>query len=117
VGTEHILLALLAEDGGTAADVLKSSGATYDQVRGAVVRMMGVGVDPDPGAGSGEPALTGRAQDTIGVAEDQASRRGRSQAGTEEILLALVEERDGAAVRILQQLDVDPTAIRTALSS
>jgi Clp amino terminal domain, pathogenicity island component len=37
--------------------------------------------------------------------------------GTEHILLALVADRDGAAVRILQQLAADPVAIRSALSS
>jgi ATP-dependent Clp protease ATP-binding subunit ClpC len=115
VGTEHILLALFDEDGGTAAGILKASGATYEQVRAAVIRMMGIGVDPAHGAG--KPTFTGRAQDAIELARRQASRRGKDQAGTEHILLALVEERDGAAARVLQQLDADPAAIRSALSS
>jgi ATP-dependent Clp protease ATP-binding subunit ClpC len=117
VGTEHILLALLAEDEGTAAVVLTSAGATYEQVRAAVVRMMGVGVQPEAGGGSGEPTFTGRADDMIELARRKASERGRDRAGTEDILLALVEERDGAALRILRQLDVEPAAIRSALSS
>jgi ATP-dependent Clp protease ATP-binding subunit ClpC len=117
VGTEHILLALLAEGDGTAAVLLTSSGATYEHVRAAVVRMMGVGVDPDPGGGSSEPTFTGRAQDTIELAQRYASRRGQELVGTEDVLLALVDDRHGAAVRILQQLDVDPAAIRSALSS
>jgi len=108
---------VLAEDEGTAAVVLKSSGATYEQVRGAVVRMMGVGVDPDQGAAAGEPTFTRRAQEAIELAQDEARQRGHGTAGTEDILLALVEERDGAAVRILRQLDVDAAEIRSALSS
>lgn len=117
MGTEHILLALLAEDEGTAAVVLKSSGATYAHVRAAVLRMMGLGVEPDSGSGSGEPTFTGPAQDAIEIAQREASARGRDQVGTEDILLALVQERDGAAARILLQLDADPAAIRAALSS
>jgi ATP-dependent Clp protease ATP-binding subunit ClpC len=115
VGTEHILLALLGEDDGTAARVLNSSGVTYEQVRVAVIRMMGMGAETDPGAD--EPSFTGRAQDVIDLAQQEASRRGQDPAGTEHILLALVAERNGAAVRILLQLDADPAAIRSALPS
>jgi ATP-dependent Clp protease ATP-binding subunit ClpC len=113
VGTEHILLALLRGEKGTAAGVLKSSGTGYEQVRAAVIAMMGLGVEATPG----EPSFTGRAQDVIKLAEQEASRGGQDQAGTEHILLALVQERDGAAVRILRQLDADPAAIRSALAS
>jgi ATP-dependent Clp protease ATP-binding subunit ClpA len=90
---------------------------TYERVRTAVIAMMGFGVDPEPGAGSAEPMFTGRAEDAIELAQQEAARRGRDRAGTEDILLALVQERDGAAVRILRQLDADPPTIRAALSS
>ena len=113
MGTEHILLALLREDEGTAAKVLKSSGVTYREVRVAVIRMMGVGVE----AVAGEPPFTGRAQDTIERARREASIRDHRQVGTEHILLALIREQDGAAARILLQLDADPAAIRGALAS
>jgi ATP-dependent Clp protease ATP-binding subunit ClpA len=115
VGTEHILLALLGEDDGTAAGILRSSGVAYPQVRAAVIRMMGLGAEPD--AATVEPVFTGRAQDALSLAQQEASRRGQATVGTEHILLALVAERDGAAVRILQQLDADPVAIRSTLSS
>jgi len=113
VGTEHILLALLREDEGTAATLLKSAGVGYHQVRVAVVRMMGVGVEP---AGEELP-FTARAQDALERARREASIRDRPQVGTEHILLALIREHDGAAARILLQLDADPGAIRAALAS
>lgn len=76
--------------------------------------MMGRGAD----AGDDEqPTFTGRAQDAVEFARRTASAAGREQADTEDILLALIEQRDGAAVRILLQIDVDPTAIRSALAS
>ncbi|MBV9338090.1 MAG: hypothetical protein JO243_19560 [Solirubrobacterales bacterium] len=113
VGTEHILLALLREDEGTAAAVLKSSGVTYHQVRVAVVRMIGVGIE----APGGDLSFTGRAQDAIERARREASIRDQPQVGTEHILLALIRAQDGAAARVLLQLDADPAAIRAALAS
>ena len=113
MGTEHILLALLREDEGTAAIVLKSSGVTYRQVRVAVIRMVGVGVE----AARGELPFTGPAQDALERARREASIRDQAQVGTEHILLALLRAQDGAATRILLQLDADPAAIRAALAS
>lgn len=86
---------------------------THAQVRASVVRMMGLGAEP----GSHELAFTGRAEDALELARQQATEAGRGEAGTEDLLLALVSERDGAAVRILLQLDADPAAIRAALAS
>jgi ATP-dependent Clp protease ATP-binding subunit ClpC len=113
VGTEHILLALFLEPEGSAAHVLASFGVSHAQVRTAVVRMMGLGIE----APEGELALTGPAQDVIDRARREASIRDQRQVGTEHILLALVHKRDGAATRILLQLDADPAAIRAALPS
>ena len=114
MGTEHILLALLHEaQEGSSTSILTSSGVTYEQVRDEVMRMMGMGVD----SGMDELMFTGPAQDAIELAQRNASARGDSHAGSEDILCALVSERDGAAVRILLQLDADPAAIRSALSS
>jgi len=113
VGTEHILLGLLRAPEGRAAEVMASFGVSHDDVRAAVVRMMGIGVEV-PG---GELSFTGRAEDTIDRARREASIRDEPQVGTEHLLLALVREPDGAAARILFQLDADPVAIRSALSS
>jgi ATP-dependent Clp protease ATP-binding subunit ClpC len=93
--------------------VLASFGVTHGLVRTAVVRMMGLGIE----SVSGELMFTGRAQDVIDRARREASIRDQAKVGTEHILLALVHARDGAAARILLQLDADPEAIRAALSS
>jgi ATP-dependent Clp protease ATP-binding subunit ClpA len=102
---------LSLEADGTAARVLASYGATPAQLRAAVVRMMGVGVEPP----EGELAFTGRAQDVIDRARVEASIRDEPQAGPEHILLAMVHDFSGAAARILVELDADPAAIRSAL--
>jgi ATP-dependent Clp protease ATP-binding subunit ClpC len=104
-------LALLRESEGTAAGVLASFGVDHDQVRKAVVRMMGVGVE----APKGEVSFTGRAQDAIDRARREASARDQP-VGTEHLLLALVQEPNGAAARILLQLDAEPPTIRAAIA-
>jgi ATP-dependent Clp protease ATP-binding subunit ClpC len=104
---------VLLEPEGTAAQVLASFGVDYARVRAAVVGMMGLGIEPP----EGELAFTGPAQDVIDRARREASIRDERQVGTEHILAALVHKRDGAATRILLQLDVDPTDVRSALPS
>ncbi|MGO9498513.1 MAG: Clp protease N-terminal domain-containing protein [Solirubrobacteraceae bacterium] len=113
IGTEHVLLGLLREEDGLAARVLASLGVTYEPVRAAVVRMLGLGVD-DPGD---DLPSTGPATAAIERAGREASVLGAEQLGTEHILLALMREDGGAASRILRQLDVDPVAVRSAISA
>jgi ATP-dependent Clp protease ATP-binding subunit ClpC len=113
IGTEHLLLALFLASEGRAAQVLASFGVSHAQVRMAVLRMMGLGLEPP----EGELAFTGPAQDVIERARREASIRDEREVGTEHILLALVHKRDGAATRILLELDAEPEAIRAALAS
>lgn len=112
MGTEHILLALVREGEGGAAEVLRTAGVTHDRVRAAVLGMIGPGAEP----AGGELSFTGPAQDAIDRARREAAIRDRPKAGTEHLLLALLRKQDGAAVRILLQLDADPGEIRDALA-
>jgi len=111
VGTEHLLLGLLREQDGAAATSLMSVDVTHERVRAAVVRMMGVGVEDEVE----ELPFTGPASEAIERAAREASVLGCERVGTEHILLALIRDPAGAAVRILVQLDVDPATIRSAL--
>lgn len=86
---------------------------THEQVRASVIRMMGLGVE----APDAELWFTGRAEDVIERARREAAIRDQARVGTEHILLALMRDQDGAAVRILLELDADPAAIRAALPS
>jgi ATP-dependent Clp protease ATP-binding subunit ClpC len=113
IGTEHILLALFLAPEGRAAQVLGSFGVGHAQVRTAVVRMMGLGLEPP----EGELALTGPAQDVLDRARREASIRDEREVGTGHILLALVHKPNGAAARILLEFDADPADIRSALAS
>ena len=113
VGTEHLLLGLLRERDGSAATALASLDVTYERVRAAVVRMMGVGVE----AATGELPLTGPAQNAVDRAQREASVLGAERVGTEHILLGLAREPSGAAARILLQMDADAEAIRSAVDN
>ena len=75
--------------------------------------MLGIGVE----APDADLSFTGRAEDVIDRARREASIRDQAQVGTEHLLLALVHDPNGAAARILLQLDAEPAAIRAALPS
>jgi ATP-dependent Clp protease ATP-binding subunit ClpC len=113
IGTEHILLGLLREDESVAARALSSLGISYERVRAAVVRMMGLGVD-DPGD---EVPSTAAATAAVERAGREASVLGAKEVGTEHILLALTPHGSGAAARILEQLDVDREALGPAIAA
>jgi ATP-dependent Clp protease ATP-binding subunit ClpC len=74
--------------------------------------MMGFGIE----APETELGLTGRAQDVMDRARREAFLRDERLVGTEHILLALIHRPEGAAVRILLELDADPADIRAALA-
>jgi ATP-dependent Clp protease ATP-binding subunit ClpA len=108
IGTEHILLGLLAEQQGDAAWVLQSLGIDIDQVRAAVVRIVGAG----EGASEGQIPFTPRGKKVLELALREALSLGHNYIGTEHILLGIVRENDGVAANILLGLDADPEKVR-----
>lgn len=110
IGDEHILLGLLLEDEGLAARVLESLGLTVGEARAAVVRIVGVG------AGGAHPSrqipFTPRAKKVLAVAVREAWTRGDRGVATEHILLALVEDNEGPAARILLDFGLAPQKVR-----
>jgi hypothetical protein len=108
IGTEHILLGLLREDEGLAARVLESFDITVERVRGQVVRIVGSGEEVT----SGQIPFTPRAKKVLELAQHEASSLSHDYIGTEHILLALVRENEGVAVRILLDFDADSEKVR-----
>ena len=98
IGTEHILLGLVAEKGGVALRVLESLGISADQVRAAVERTVGQGSRRV----FTQPTLTPRTKRVIELAVDEARRLGHHYIGTEHLLLGLVREGEGVAVEVLR---------------
>jgi len=108
IGTEHILLGLVAEQGGVALRVLEGLDISADQVRAAVERTVGQGSRRV----FTQPTLTPRTNRVIELAVDEARKLGHHYIGTEHLLLGLVREGEGVAVDVLQRLGAPPQAIR-----
>ena len=100
IGTEHLLLGLVREEDGTAAQVLKNLRIDLVKVRTATEFIIGRGESPV----SGEVGLTPRAKRVIELAIDDARTFGHRYIGTEHLLLGLVHEGEGIAAGVLESL-------------
>jgi ATP-dependent Clp protease ATP-binding subunit ClpC len=109
IGTEHILLALIREGGGVAARALESLGITEEAARQQVEEIVGRGQE---GPQRGHLPFTPQAKKTLQLSMREAIALGHAYIGTEHILLGLVREDDGVAVRVLNGLGVDPNRVR-----
>lgn len=108
IGAEHILLGLLREEAGVAARVMETVGITADQAREQVIAVLGTG----EAACSGQIPFTPRAKKILEEALAEALRLHHSYIGTEHILLALANEHEGPAARVLVNLSADLNEIR-----
>ncbi len=104
VGSEHILLGLLAESGGMAYTALSARKVTYDEVESIIKSGIGIGsptvLSPND--------FTPRSKNIIDTAILQGRGMGHSYIGTEHILMGIIREGTGAATEILSQLGVQP---------
>ena len=91
VGTEHLLLGLVRENEGVAAQVLQKMGVSLPKVRQEIEAE----VQPGGDSGSTEPKLTPKAKRVLELAADEARRMRHNYIGTEHLLLALLREKDG----------------------
>ncbi len=107
IGTEHLLLGLIREEGGVAGRVLRELGLEPDRVQEMVERLTGLGqyrgakLDLAPGT-----------QQVLEYAVDEARRMGHHYIGTEHLLLGLVRYGEGIALDVLRKLGVTPEQIR-----
>lgn len=107
LGTEHILLALLAVEDGGAAKALHALGVELEAARGAVRELVGEGAGTPPG----RLAFTKQAKRTLELALRESLRLGHTHIGTEHVLLALSGQKCIAA-EVLAQLGADEERIR-----
>ena len=111
IGTEHLLLGLLREDEGLAGRVLVDLGISLEDVRAQVARIIGAGDE----AATGQIPFTPRAKKVLELSLREAMALGHNYIGTEHILLGLLRENEGVAVRILLGLGVDAEKIRNEI--
>ncbi|MGI5846349.1 MAG: ATP-dependent Clp protease ATP-binding subunit, partial [Alphaproteobacteria bacterium] len=108
IGTEHLLLGLVAEGTGIAARALQNLGINLEDVRQAVEKTVGTG-DPDKVK---MLTLTPRAKKVLELAMVEARQLGQGYIGTEHILLGLIREGEGIAAQVLSSLGADTEKIR-----
>jgi ATP-dependent Clp protease ATP-binding subunit ClpC len=108
IGTEHILLGLIHEGDGVAAQALAALEISAAAVRQQVQETIGLaGTAP-----TGSPPFTPRAKKVLELSLREALGMGHNYIGTEHILLGLVREGEGVAAQVLVGLGADLTRVR-----
>ena len=108
IGTEHILLGLIQEGDGVAAQVLEELKISLEAVRTRVEETVGRG-DASP---SGHVPFTPRAKKVLELSLREAMSLGHNYIGTEHILLGLIREGDGVAAQVLRNMGADLDRVR-----
>ncbi|MFQ5889890.1 MAG: ATP-dependent Clp protease ATP-binding subunit [Gemmatimonadota bacterium] len=103
VGTEHILLGLIREGDGVAAEVLKNLSADLDDLLRMVEDNVRRGKSTTP---IGELPYTTRAKKVLEYAMAEARELNHSYVGTEHLLLGLLREEKGLAAKVLGELGI-----------
>jgi ATP-dependent Clp protease ATP-binding subunit ClpC len=108
IGTEHLLLGLIREEGGVAGRVLRELGLEQRRVEELVERMTRASTR----TGTAQPELSPGTKRVLELAVDEARRMGHHYIGTEHLLLGLVRLTEGVAIDILKRLGISPEEVR-----
>ena len=104
VGTEHILLGLVALGQGVAVTVLERMGISVESLRLEVEKAVGQGPETKT---AGNVPFTPRAKKVLQLASAEARALNHTYVGTEHILLGLLREGEGVAAQVLRNLQID----------
>ncbi len=108
IGTEHILLGLISEGEGVAAEALATLGISLEGVREKVEETIGMS-----GSAPTDPApFTPRAKKVLELSLREALQMGHRYIGTEHLLLGLVREGEGVAATVLVSLGAELPRVR-----
>ena len=109
VGTEQILLGLIGEGTGIASKVLKENGVNLKDARNEVEKIIGRGSGFTPA----EIPFTPRVKRMLEISLEEARKLDHNYIGTEHLLLGLLQDSEGVAAKVLDNLGVDKGKIRT----
>ena len=113
VGSEHLLLGLLSENGGMAYTALSARKVTYAEVESIIKSSVGIGsptvLSPND--------FTPRAKNIIDTAILQGRGMGHAYIGTEHILMGIIREGTSAATEVLSRLGVQPQDLLSDLTA
>ncbi|MDG1898020.1 MAG: Clp protease N-terminal domain-containing protein, partial [Fuerstiella sp.] len=109
IGTEHILLGLVKEGSGVAANVLKNLDIDLRKIRIEVEKIVQTGPDM---VTMGKLPQTPRAKKVIEYAMEEARNLNHNYVGTEHLLLGLLREQEGVAAQVLMNLGMKLDDVR-----
>ncbi|MBI4617373.1 MAG: ATP-dependent Clp protease ATP-binding subunit, partial [Planctomycetes bacterium] len=109
IGTEHILLGLVQEGSGVAANVLKNRGVELRKIRMEVEKLVQSGSNM---VQMGQLPFTPRAKKVLEFGLEEATNLGHNYIGTEHLLLGLLRENESVAAQVLMNLDLKLEEVR-----
>ncbi len=109
VGTEHVLLGLIKEGSGVAANVLKNLDVDLRKIRTEVEKIVQAGPEM---VTMGKLPQTPRAKKVIEYAIEEARNLNHNYVGTEHLLLGLLREQEGVAAQVLMNLNLKLEEVR-----
>ena len=112
VGTEHLLLGLIREEEGLAAQVLQRYGMTYEATLGQVKTI----IQNEETAAAGHIPFTPRAKRVLEGSFREALQLGQNYISTEHLLLGIIREGEGVAMQAFAQMGVNPEDVKQAVS-
>lgn len=110
VGTEHLLLGIAHEKDTAGGKILHALGITVNDIESLLTQYSG----RNRGFGNGEIYVAPRTKRVLEMAVEEANSLGNSYVGTEHLLLAILHEGSGLAVRILESFDVTEEKLEKA---
>ncbi len=113
IGTEHLLLGLLAQEDSAAGDVFRRLGIAVDGVRQAIERVL----DRNQQILARQIVPTSRVKQVIEFSFREAQQRGDACVGTQHILLGILREGEGIAALILFEFGMTLDRLRTEISA
>jgi ATP-dependent Clp protease ATP-binding subunit ClpC len=109
LGTEHILLGLVQEGSGVAANVLRNMSIDLSKIRSEVEKLVKTGPSM---VTMGQLPFTPRAKKVLELSMEEAGNLGHNYIGTEHLLLGLIKENEGIAAKVLTNLGVKLEDVR-----
>jgi hypothetical protein len=111
LGTEHLLLGLLAEGEGIGAQALQRAGITLETAHAEVEKIIGYGKKTP----NGRIPFTPRTKKVLELALCEALELGHNYIGTEHLLLGLLTEGEGVGMHVVTAAGVQPTELRNSV--
>ena len=113
VGSEHLLIGLCAERDSASSRMLAARGGSHEKIREATVAISGKG---SPNVRVGASDMTPCVKKIIEESGNFSLQFGQSYIGTEHLLLALLEEQDSVASKVLERCGVPTSELRGDVS-